>query len=118
MRTSFAIDGAVEIDPEDTRDERQSGNEWQKQNERREDAPLPTPGGERPEQRDEQAERRQRERVADVHGAHEVARLALVLQPADRAVRMHARQAAKHGSLENRALTAARAQATEDGVDG
>src|ERR1019366_4665667 len=56
--------------------------------------------------------------VAEVHRAHEIAGLALKLEPAHRAVRMHGQATAPQRPAKNRPLPALRANGADDSRAG
>src|SRR5262249_42117375 len=87
-------------DPHSYRDERQIRRDSAEQ------GPLVAPTGKQPETSHQEEVRRNRQRIADVHGAHKIALLALELEAAYRTALIHREPAPKHRAAIDSALAA------------
>src|ERR1035441_1029618 len=101
---SLRIEVLIHVHPDHSRPPRDRRYGRQVTDEGRQDHQVIPPAGPPPEQQHQQEYRRNRKQVAEVHRAHEVAGLALKLEPAHRAVRMHGQATAPQRPAKNRPL--------------
>src|SRR2546421_12918842 len=109
---SLRIERLVDVHPDHARDPYRHGDKRQVCHHRADQGPLIAPPGKQPETGYQQEIRGNRKGVADVHGAHEIALLALEPEAADRAALIHGEPAAKQRAPIDGALAATRAALT------
>src|ERR1700737_305135 len=95
------IYGLVQVDPKNAGEQRNGWNKRQEQDDRPDGGLADAPAGQRPEKTGNQCDYRQRQTVADVHGAQEIAGFPFIAKIADGTALVHLGEAQENGVVED-----------------
>ena len=108
------IEVAIQVEPKNACEAGHGGHHRQICHKGRHQHQVEAPRGQPPQQQHQHQDRRNREHIAEVHGAQEVSLLPLIFQVADGTTLVHGEIGTPQGSAKDLSLMAARAQFTED----